>query len=291
MKSIQIKKRTIIELDQIPKYLIDGVIATEDTKFYEHQGIRPLSIARSFVNGLLGKGRIGGGASTLTQQLVKNAILTDERTLTRKAKELILAVWLEQKYTKDEILKIYFNEIPYGSTNYGVETAAQSYFNKKTKDLTLAEAATLAGLPQLPTYYLNNLDALKTRRNFVLQRMVDEGYLQKEEADKAKQEELVMKKTITRMEAPHFVKYVQQQLIDEYGENTVGRGGLKVITTLDWDKQKFAEKAVQEKGEALLKEGGADNAALLALDPKPRKLLLWWDHEIFMMKKLMVSLM
>ena len=267
------KKRTIIELDQIPKYLIDGVIATEDTKFYEHQGIRPLSIARSFVNGLLGKGRIGGGASTLTQQLVKNAILTDERTLTRKAKELILAVWLEQKYTKDEILKIYFNEIPYGSTNYGVETAAQSYFNKKTKDLTLAEAATLAGLPQLPTYYLNNLDALKTRRNFVLQRMVDEGYLQKEEADKAKQEELVMKKTITRMEAPHFVKYVQQQLIDEYGENTVGRGGLKVITTLDWDKQKFAEKAVQEKGEALLKEGGADNAALLALDPKTAQII------------------
>ena len=267
------KKRTIVELDQIPKYVIDGVIATEDTKFYEHKGIRPLSIVRSFVNGLLGKGRIGGGASTLTQQLVKNAILTDERTLTRKAKELVLAVWLEQKYSKTEILKIYFNEIPYGSTNYGVESAAQSYFGKHIQDVTLAEAATLAGLPQLPTYYLNNHDALKNRRNFVLQRMVDEGYLSSEEAGKAKDEPLEIKKVVTRMDAPHFVKYVQQQLIDQYGENTVGRGGLKVITTLDWKKQEIAEKSIQDKAEALLKEGDANNAGLLALDPKTAQIL------------------
>lgn len=268
------KKRTIVELDKIPKYLIDGVIATEDTKFYEHHGIRPLSIARSFAYGLVGKGRIGGGASTLTQQLIKNAVLIDEgRGPIRKAKEIILAIWLEQKYSKDEILKIYFNEIPYGGTNYGVETAAQSYFNKHVQDLTLAEAATLAGLPQLPTYYLSNLDALKVRRNFVLQRMVDVGYLKSEEAEKAKAEPLEIKKILTRMNAPHFVKYVQQQLVDQYGENTVGRGGLKVITTLDWNKQQIAEKSIQNKAEALLKEGDANNAGLLALDPKTAQIL------------------
>ncbi len=268
------KKRTIVELDKIPKYLIEGVIATEDTKFYEHHGIRPLSIARSFAYGLMGKGRIGGGASTLTQQLVKNAVLIDEgRGPIRKAKEIILALWLEQKYNKDEILKIYFNEIPYGGTNYGVESASQSYFNKHVQDLTLAEAATLAGLPQLPSYYLSDLDALKRRRNFVLQRMVDVGYLNLEEANKAKEEPLEIKKTVTRMDAPHFVKYVQQQLVDEYGENTVGRGGLKVITTLDWKKQEIAEKAIQNKAEALLKQGDANNAGLLALDPKTAQVL------------------
>lgn len=267
------KKRTIVELDKLPKYLIDAVIATEDTTFYEHHGVRPLSIARSFVQGFLGNGRIGGGASTLTQQLVKNAILTDERTLSRKAKELILAVWLEQKYSKQDILKIYFNEIPYGSTNYGIESASQSYFGKHVQDLSLAEAATLAGLPQKPSVYLNNFEALKTRRNFVLQRMVDEGYLGKEEAEKAKAEDLNMKKTVARMLAPHFVQYVQEDLIAQYGENTVERGGLKVITTLDWDKQEKAEKAIQEKGETLLKDGGANNAALLAMDPKTAQVL------------------
>ena len=268
------KKRTIVELDKLPKYLIEGVIATEDTKFYEHHGIRPLSIARSFVYGLMGKGRIGGGASTLTQQLVKNAVLIDEgRGPVRKAKEIILALWLEQKYNKDEILKIYFNEIPYGGTNYGVESASQSYFSKHVQDLTLAEAATLAGLPQLPSYYLSDLDALKKRRNFVLQRMVDVGYLNSEEADKAKEEPLEIKKVVTRMDAPHFVKYVQQQLIDQYGENTVGRGGLKVITTLDWKKQEIAEKAIQDKADALLKQGDANNAGLLALDPKTAQVL------------------
>ena len=267
------KKRTIVELSEIPKYLVDGVIATEDKTFYEHHGIRPLSLLRSFGYGLVGKGRIGGGASTLTQQLVKNAILTNERTLSRKIKEVILAVWLEQKYSKDDILKIYFNEIPYGSTNYGVESAAQSYFGKHVTDVTLAEAATLAGMPQKPSVYLNNLDALKNRRNFVLQRMVDENYITQDEAEKAKSEPVILKKQTAKMDAPHFVKYVQQQLVDQYGENVVGRGGLRVLTSLDWDKQQNAERAIQEKGKELLEQGGANNAALLALDPKNSQIL------------------
>lgn len=267
------KKRTIVELNQIPRYLVDGVIATEDKEFYQHSGVRPLSIARSLVYGMLGKGRIGGGASTLTQQLVKNAILTNERSLSRKVKELILSVWLEQKYTKDEILKIYFNEIPYGSTNYGVESASQAYFGKHVSDLTLAEAATLAGMPQKPSVFLNNLDALKTRRNFVLQRMVEEHYLSADEADKAKAEPMTLKRQVGNMQAPHFVTYVQQQLIETYGENVVERGGLRVLTTLDWDKQQIAEKAIQDKGKELLEQGGANNAALVALDPKTGQIL------------------
>ncbi len=267
------KKRTIVELDQIPRYLIDGVIATEDTQFYAHNGIRPLSILRSFGYGLIGKGRIGGGASTLTQQLVKNAILTNERTLSRKVKELILSVWLEQKYTKEEILKIYFNEIPYGSTNYGVESAAQGYFAKHVSDLTLAEAATLAGLPQKPSVFLSDPEALKARRNFVLQRMVAENYLSSEQAEKAKAEPLTLKRQVGNMRAPHFVTFVQQQLLDTYGENAVERGGLRVITSLDWEKQQIAEKAVQDKGKELLEQGGANNAALVALDPKNGQIL------------------
>lgn len=267
------KKRTIVELDQIPRYLIDGVIATEDKEFYQHGGIRPLSIARSMVYGILGKGRIGGGASTLTQQLVKNAILTNERSLSRKIKELILSVWLEQKYSKDEILKIYFNEIPYGSTNYGIESAAQGYFGKHVSDLTLVEAATLAGLPQKPSIFLNNLDALKVRRNFVLQRMVEENYLTAEEAERAKAEPLTLKRELGKKLAPHFVEYVQQQLVTTYGENLVERGGLKVLTTLDWDKQQIAEKAIQDKGKELFEQGGANNAGLLALDPRTSQIL------------------
>src|SRR3989338_2445176 len=178
------EKRTLVELDQVPQFLINGVIATEDTEFFQHKGIRPLSILRAVVYGVFTNKRIGG-TSTLTQQLVKNAVLTNERKITRKIKEIILSIRLEQKYTKEQILKIYFNEIPYGSTNYGVESAAQSYFGKHVSDVSLAEAATLAGLPKAPSLYLNDPDKLKNRRDFVLERMVAEDYISREEADAA----------------------------------------------------------------------------------------------------------
>lgn len=266
------QKRTLVELNEIPQYLIDGVIATEDKKFYEHRGIRPLSIIRALIYGIFTNKKVAG-TSTLTQQLVKNAILTNERTMTRKIKEIVLSIRLEQKYTKDQILKIYFNEIPYGSTNYGVESAAQSYFGKHVSNITLAEAATLVGLPQKPSVYLNNLDALKTRRNFVLQRMVEEGNLDKAKAETAKQEPLILKRQLTDIKAPHFVLYVKEQLVEKYGENTVEKGGLKVITSLDWKKQEIAEMAMAETGAKLLEQGGANNAALLALDPKTGQIL------------------
>jgi 1A family penicillin-binding protein len=266
------EKRTIVELEDIPQHLVDGVIATEDTKFFEHHGIRPLSIARSFVYGLIGRGRVGGGASTLTQQLVKNAILTNERTITRKIKEIILSIRLEQKYNKKQILKIYFNEIPYGSTNYGVEAASQSYFGKHVSDLTLAESATLAGLPRAPSYYLNNPIALKTRRNFVLSRMAEEGYISAEEADAAKGEPLNLEQRYTDIKAPHFVLYVKELLTEQFGENLVDTGGLKVVTTLDWPKQQIAEDAVSSTA-SVFKEANANNASLVAMDPKTGQIL------------------
>lgn len=266
------ERRTIIELDQIPKHLINGVVATEDTKFYEHYGIRPLSILRALFYGIFTNQRIAG-TSTLTQQLVKNAILTDERSLTRKAKEAILSVRLEQKYSKEQILKIYFNEIPYGSTNYGVEAAAQSYFGKKASELNLAESATLAGIPKAPTTYLNDQEKLKTRRDFVLRRMFEEGYITEKEKTDAQAEPLELKQRFTDIKAPHFVLYTRELLVKQFGETLVDTGGLKVITTLDWGKQQLAEKTIKEMGDTVLKQAGGNNAALVSMEPKTGQIL------------------
>lgn len=267
------ERRTLVELDDIPQDLVNALIATEDTAFYEHIGIRPMSIARSVVYGVLGKGRLGGGASTLTQQLVKNAILTNERTITRKLKEVILAVRLEQKYSKDQILQIYFNEIPYGSTNYGVESAAQSYFGKSVQDLQLHESATLAGIPKQPTRYLNNPELLKERRNFVLRRMHEEGFITEQEKLDAQEQELEIKQKLEGIKAPHFVLYVKEQLVEEFGESLVETGGLEVITSLDFDMQEAAELAVTEESDKVFEEAGANNAALVAMDPKTGQIM------------------
>ncbi|HAT04028.1 MAG TPA: hypothetical protein DCS29_04640 [Candidatus Magasanikbacteria bacterium] len=281
------ERRTIVELDNVPQQVIDGVIATEDTTFYEHHGIRPFSILRSILVGLFTNKRVGSGASTLTQQLVKNAILTTERSYVRKLKEVILTFRLEQKYTKDQILKIYFNEIPYGSTNYGIESAAQSYFGKHVSDLTLAESATLAGLPKAPSRYLNDTDALKARRDFVLLRMYEEGYIQEDEKNNAQAEPLEIKQHFNDIQAPHFVLYVKEQLVEKYGEALVETGGLKVITSLDWDKQQIAESVItKEDGKEILDGAEADNAALVAIDPKTGHILAmvgsrnFFDEEI-----------
>ncbi|HBB37854.1 MAG: hypothetical protein UV82_C0005G0008 [Candidatus Magasanikbacteria bacterium GW2011_GWD2_43_18] len=266
------QKRTLITLEELPDYLVQGVIATEDTKFYEHHGIRPLSIVRAVVYGLL-PGRRVEGTSTLTQQLVKNAILTSERRYSRKLKEFILSIRLEQVYTKDQILQIYFNEIPYGSTNYGVESAAQSYFGKSASDLTLAEAATLAGLPQQPSRFLNDLDRLKERRNFVLRRMSEEGYITEAEKSVAQAEPLNLDVSYSNIDAPHFVLYVKEKLVEDYGEQLVDTGGLKVITSLDWEKQQIAEQVIEDVGTPKLEEAGANNTSLVAMDPKTGHIL------------------
>lgn len=280
------EKRTMVELDDIPPQLINAVIATEDTGFYKHHGIRPLSILRSVIYGIVGKNRLGSGASTLTQQLVKNAILTNERTYTRKIKEIILSIRLEQKYSKEQILKIYFNEIPYGSTNYGVESAAQSYFGKSVSDLNLEEIAVLAGIPKAPSRYLADPYALKLRRDFVLQRMMAEGFISETEAQETQAKPINLSQNLGSIKAPHFVLYVKGQLVEQFGEQLVDTGGLKVITSLDWDKQAMAELAVKEESEKYFTEAQADNASLVALDPKTGQILAlvgsrdFWDEEI-----------
>lgn len=265
------QRRTIVELSDIPKDLINGAIATEDTQFYDHHGVRPASILRALVYGML-PGRRVAGTSTLTQQLVKNAILTNERTIFRKGREILLSLLLEQKYSKDEILKIYFNEIPYGSTNYGVESAAQSYFGKHVSELTLAESATLAGIPKAPTTYLNNKEKLKERRDFVLRRMQEEKYITMEQKEAAQAEPLTINPRYKDIQAPHFVLYVKEQLVSQFGEQQVETGGLKVITSLDYDKQILAENSFAKYTE-LLSDAGGNNAALVSLDPKTAQIL------------------
>ncbi len=276
------QRRTLVTLDKIPKALQQGVVATEDTSFYQHHGIRPLSIIRSIVYGVVGIGnnKIGGGASTLTQQLVKNAILINDNAYTRKPKELILSLRLEQKYTKDEILQIYFNEIPYGSTNYGVESAAQNYFGKTVSELDLEQSATLAGLPKAPSKYLNNLVALKERRNFVLRRMFEEKYITEAEMKEAQAKPLSFSRRIGNITAPHYVFYVKDKLSEMYGEQTVDTGGLSVITSLDWDAQAKAEQSLKEN-EKLMSDAGANNAAIVSFDAKTSQVLAYVGSKDF----------
>lgn len=271
------QKRTLVEMDQISDYVKQATIAVEDKNFYEHSGVRVRSILRAGFNNIIGRKAGSGGGSTLTQQLIKNTIVGGERRgfagYFRKIKEAILAIRLEKKYSKEDILKLYLNEVPYGSTNYGVEAASQSYFQKNAKDLTLAEAATLAAIVQAPSRYLKNLDSLRDRRDLVLALMQNQGFITEEQEKEAQGVALRILKTAGPMEAPHFVLYVKQLLSDQFGERAIDEGGLKVITSLDYDKQKLAEATVKELGDKNAKNANANNAALVAIDPKTSQVL------------------
>lgn len=270
------EKRTIISFDQIPDNIKFATISLEDQEFYSHFGINPKSILRSAFKDVI-KGGAAQGGSTITQQFIKKSLLTDEKTFTRKIKEVILAIELEQKYSKDEILGMYLNQIPYGSSAYGVEAASQTFFNKSAKDLTLPEAALLSALPNAPTYYSpfgSHTDALVARKNSALQKMADQGYITTEQAQEAKDVDILaeISPKNNNIFAPHFVMYVKDYLVGKYGEQAVEQGGLKVYTTLDWDKQQAAEKAVSEGAEKN-KTWNASNAALVAMDPKTGQIL------------------
>lgn len=269
----QNQKRTLVNLDQIATSTQKATIAVEDKNFYEHGGIQIKSIIRAAFNNLIGRRAGSGGASTLTQQLIKNTIVGDEHSIFRKLREAILAIRLEKKYSKEQILKLYLNEIPYGSTNYGIEAASQSYFHKSAKDLTLAESATLASIPKAPSTYLKDLDALRTRRDLVLSLMYDQGYISEAEKKAAQGIALRIFRSGGPMDAPHFVLYVKQLLADKFGERAIDEGGLQVITTLDYDKQKIAEATVKELGDKNAKNANANNAALVAIDPHTAQIL------------------
>jgi len=269
----QSQKRTIVGFDAMSPWIPKATIAVEDKYFYEHSGIRVVSIIRAAVNNLLGRSAGSGGASTLTQQLIKNTIVGDQHSIFRKIKEAILALRLEKKYSKEDILKMYLNEMPYGSTNYGVEAASQSYFRKASKDLDISESATLAALLKAPSRYLNNANLLRDRRDLVIRLMFDQGMITEEQKIAAQGSALRIYTNSGIMNAPHFVLYVKQMLADKYGENTVDTAGLKVITTLDYDKQLEAEKIVKEQGDKFAKSADANNAALVAVDPKTGQIL------------------
>lgn len=275
------EKRTIITFEEIPQYMKQATIAVEDSGFYQHFGFDFRGILRSIFYNLIGKKMLGTnvkvGGSTITQQFIKNAILTPEKTYTRKIKEAILAIEMEIKYSKDEILNFYLNQVPYGSNAYGVEAAAQTFFNKKAKDLTLAEAALLAALTQAPSYYSpygSHTEILKSRQEYILERMYKLGYITKEESEKAKQEKLKFVPVKTAIKAPHFVMYVKEYLEQKYGQEMMEKGGLKVYTTLDWELQEAAEKIINEGAKNNWKKYRARNAALTAIDPKTGQILV-----------------
>lgn len=268
-------KRTLVELEQISPFLQQATIAIEDKDFYKHHGLYFRGIARSAVRFVINRGPSGGGGSTLTQQFVKNAILTKDQTPDRKIREAILSLSLEARFSKEEILKLYLNEIPYGRNAYGIEAAAQSYFNKSAKDLSLAESAYLAALPQSPSRYNPlgpNRDILDGRKDYILSQMREQGYINEEQEKQAKEEKVEFTKSKTAINAPHFVFMVQDYLAEKYGEKTLQEGGLKVYTTLDMGLQTHAEEAVRA-GVEKNKKHNAYNAALVAIDPKNGQVL------------------
>ncbi|MFY9462480.1 MAG: transglycosylase domain-containing protein [Candidatus Sungiibacteriota bacterium] len=273
------EKRTVIPFEKIPPYVKNAAIVLEDANFYKHGGIDFRGIARAFVVDIFSQSFSQGG-STITQQLVKNSILGRGQTtadkLKRKVKEALLAVLLESRYSKDEILNLYFNQIPYGSNAYGIEAAAQTFFATSTENLTLAQAATLASLPRAPTYYSpcgSHIDELIARKNSALDRMREFGYITPSEAERAKKEKIVPGCNPGGIRAPHFVMYVRELLGEKYGEETLEEGGLKVRTTLDWRLQEEAEKIVKEGVEFNEKAIKSSNGALVALNPKTGEIL------------------
>ncbi len=270
------EKRTVIPFSDMPDVVKYATISLEDQDFYTHHGIKLTSILRSILRDITTLDKSQGG-STITQQFVKNSLLTNEKTLLRKAKEVILSLEMETKFSKDEILAMYLNEIPYGSSAYGIEAASQTFFGKPARELSLDEAALIAALPQATAYYSpygSHTDALIGRKNFTLRTMMRLGYITEEQASAAIEaptlEHILPQKDI--IAAPHFVMYIKDYLQQKYGDQAVEQGGLKVITTLDWDKQQIAEQAVRE-GATNNKKWKAANAALVAIDPKTGQVL------------------
>ncbi|MCL5017073.1 MAG: PBP1A family penicillin-binding protein [Patescibacteria group bacterium] len=269
------EKRTVIPFTEIPDYVKKALIALEDQTFYTHPAFDIKGIIRAFISDIANGGASQGG-STLTQQLAKNAFLTQEKTITRKIKELILAVELEQKYSKDEILDLYLNQSPFGGNNYGIQAASQSFFDKDAKDLDLAQSALIVSVLQAPTYYSpwgTHVKELYARKDYALDQMYKLGYITEKQMNNAKTETFKFAPQATGMKAPHFVQAVQDYLDNKYGENYVETAGLKVITTLDWNMQQLAEKAIKDGADRNTSLYQGYNAALVAQDATTGQIL------------------
>ncbi|HEY4496867.1 MAG TPA: PBP1A family penicillin-binding protein [Candidatus Paceibacterota bacterium] len=270
------EKRTIIPVEEIPDFIKYATISVEDQSFYKHPAFDIKGILRAIFIDLSRGGLIQGG-STITQQLAKNSFLTHERTIIRKVKELILAWRLEKQYTKEEILGFYLNQVPYGSNSYGVEAAAQVFFDKKAQDLDLNESALLAALPKAPSYYSpwgENIDSLYNRKDFVLKQMHELGYIDDVELEENYEKiPNIKNRPETGIKAPHFVTYIQEYLNNKYGEDLLRASGFKIITTLDWEMQQLAEDVIRRGAERNTELYGGKNAALIAQDPQTGQIL------------------
>lgn len=268
------EKRTYVPLSQIPDIMKKAVIATEDANFYSHFGIDIPAIFRALKIDITQKTN-AHGASTITQQLIRSTFLTTDKTISRKVKEIVLSIELDRKYSKDQILEWYLNQVPFGINIYGVEEASLSYFQKSAQDLTLPEAALLAAIIQLPSYYSpygKHLEELLGRKDYVLKRMEQEHYITAEQRDEAMKVELTFNKLPKTM-AVHFVEYVKQQIEDQYGPEFLEIKGLKIYTTLDWELQQAAEAAIAENVENNIARFGAYNSALVSIDPHTGEIL------------------
>ncbi len=285
-------KRTIVPFENISHHVKNATVAIEDDQFYQHIGVDFRAILRAAITNFTQGDLLGGqGGSTITQQVIKNSVLENEKRLTRKIKEAILSIKLERQLSKDQILSHYLNESPYGGTIYGIEEASQSFFGKSATDITLPEAAYLAALPQAPTRlspYGNNRELLENRKNLVLERMLLNGFITQEEYDEAIAAEVAFEpQVISGIRAPHFVMYVREQLVDRFGEEALAERGLRIVTSLDWELQEKAEEIVAKRVAENLEKGyNATNAGLVATDPKTGDVLVmvgsrdYFDEEI-----------
>jgi len=268
-------KRTVVPYESMSTNILNATVAIEDSEFYQHSGIRIKSIFRAAWSDITG-GKVQGG-STITQQLIKNTLLTPEKSISRKIKEWILAVKIEKVMSKDDILTLYLNEAPYGGNIYGIEEASKAFFGVSAKDLSLPQAAYLAAIPNGPTYYSpygKNKDKLDERKNLVLKRMFDLGFIKEADYNSAKAEAVAfLPQQPVHIAAPHFVFYIEDYLTNKYGPDALENGGLKVITTLDYDLQKKAEEIALTKGKENEKNWNGSNDAIVVTDPKTGQIL------------------
>lgn len=268
------ENRTIVPLTQIPVHVRLATLAAEDAEFYSHPGFSIKGIIRALVQDLQ-TGSLQGG-STITQQLVKNVLLSPEKTITRKIREVVLSVEVEATYTKDQILEMYLNQVSYGGTAYGIEEASVQYFGKNVEDLNLSEASYLAGLTKSPTSYSpygQNPEAGFERQRETLYLMVINKFITQEQSDSAEKKEIIFAPNRNEIKAPHFVMYIRQLLVDKYGEEMVNKGGLEVTTSLDLPAQETAQQIVKTEVDAL-KGLNVGNGAALVLNPQTGEILV-----------------
>ena len=271
------QNRLPIDINKVPKNLQNAFIAAEDNRFYDHIGVDPIGILRAVVTNLTNRG-IAQGGSTITQQLAKNAFLSQDQTLKRKIQEAILALELERKYSKKEILEMYMNQIYFGRGAYGIQTAAHTYFGKDVGDLTLTECAMIAGLPKSPNYYSSSVNEATARKNVVVGQMEKYGYITPSQAEEAKKSSLDIKQKSTSNttdETAYFIDYVTQEIAQKYGDDALYKDGLKIYTTLDTDKQHAAVQAMRHLPETHTDDQGLTQpqGAIISIDPKTGHIL------------------